>query len=174
MYGTTSGTRVDGSGSEIVLSGGSATGLVVDSGGFAFIAGGASLGAATLSGGLVEVASGAVTGAAAITFVTSGGGLLTLRDSQHFAGTVAGFGQPDEIDLTDVAFGSGTTLAFQEAGNNQSGTLTVSSGTQVANLTLLGQYVAAQFHIAGDGQGGTLVTDPPLAPSPLLANPHTA
>ncbi len=31
-----------------------------------------------------------------------------------------------------------------------------------AKLTMHGQYVAVDFHIASDGHGGTLVTDPPL------------
>jgi predicted Rossmann-fold nucleotide-binding protein len=35
------------------------------------------------------------------------------------------------------------------------------SFSQVAsNLTLLGQYTAANFHLASDGHGGTIVTDP--------------
>ena len=53
-------------------------------------------------------------------------------------------------------------LAFSEAGNNQSGTLSVSDGTHAASILLLGQYVAGNFHIASDGTGGTIVTDPPL------------
>ena len=79
----------------------------------------------------------------------------------------------------NIAFASATTtLSFQEAGNNQSGTLTVGDGLHAANLTLLGQYVAGQFHLAADGAGGTLVTDPPApliggaAPSPLAPNRH--
>ena len=62
-----------------------------------------------------------------------------------FGGTVAGFGQPDHIDLRDIAFTAATTLAFLEAAGDASGTLTVSDGTHTANITLLGQYVTAQF-----------------------------
>ena len=75
---------------------------------------------------------------------------------------VAGFGLPGQIDLEDIGFGGNTTLGFQEAGSNLSGTLTIGDGIHTANLTLLGQYVAGQFHIASDGGGGTLVTDPPV------------
>ena len=66
------------------------------------------------------------------------------------------------IDLRDIAFGSGTTLGFTEAGDNLSGTLTVSDGTNTANITLLGQYVAGNFTKQSDGNGGTLITDPPV------------
>jgi hypothetical protein len=59
-----------------------------------------------------------------------------------------------------------------------SGTLTVGNGTPATttNITLLGQYVTANFHIQNDGAGGTLVTDPPVSstdPNQLaLANIH--
>ena len=126
-----------------------------------------------LSSGRVDVQSGGTAAAATI----SGGG-LQLDDSQHFSGTVAGFGLPDQLDLVDIGFGTSTTSAFQEAGNNLSGTLTVTDGTHTANLTLLGQYVAGQFHLDSDGSTGTLVTDPPTpiigsgGPAPLAPNPH--
>jgi hypothetical protein len=96
-----------------------------------------------------------------VTFVISGGGTLQLDSSVSFGGTISGFGQPEYIDLRDIAFGSGTTLSFTEAGSNLSGTLTVSDGTHAANLTLLGQYVTAQFTKAGDGHSGILIGDPP-------------
>jgi hypothetical protein len=62
------------------------------------------------------------------------------------------------------------------SGANASGTLTVSGGGSSANLTLLGQYVTANFGIQSNGVGGTLVTDPPVAPTDAnpvtLVNPH--
>jgi hypothetical protein len=45
----------------------------------------------------------------------------------------------------------------------------VSSG---GTLTLLGQYVTGQFHMATDGHGGTLVTDPPVDSAGHLTSPH--
>jgi hypothetical protein len=51
----------------------------------------------------------------------------------------------------------------------------VSDGTNTANITLLGQYVAGNFTKQSDGNGGTLITDPPvagLAGSPYLAPGH--
>ena len=92
----------------------------------------------------------------------AGGGYLKLDQSTAFNGKIAGFGVPGSLDLADIAFGSNTTLGYSEAGNNTSGTLTVSDGTHTASILLLGQYVAGNFHMASDGGTGTLVTDPPL------------
>ena len=54
----------------------------------------------------------------------------------------------------------GTKLSFKEAANQQSGTLTVTSGTHSATLTLNGNYTASNFKLASDGHGGTTITDP--------------
>jgi hypothetical protein len=120
--------------------------------------------------------SGGSTGSGAVTFAVSGGGTLRLDDSVHFGGLVAGFGKPDLLDLSDIAFTSGATmLSWNQltSGASASGTLTVSGSGNVANITLLGQYVVGQFTSASDGHGGTLVGDPPVvtqadpAPNPL-------
>ena len=63
-------------------------------------------------------------------------------------------------------------MGFSEAGNNLSGTLTVTDGTHTANLTLIGQYVTAQFTKATDGHGGTLIGDPPL--TAIAANDYVS
>ncbi|HEX3972483.1 MAG TPA: hypothetical protein VHX19_14230, partial [Stellaceae bacterium] len=91
-------------------------------------------------------------------------------------GIISGFGIPGGIDLTTVAFNSATTSAtFAEAGNNLSGTLTVTDGTNTANLTLLGQYSTANFNVHTDGGAGTLVTDPPVVISQQnITNPQHA
>ena len=52
--------------------------------------------------------------------------------------------------------------ATQAAGNNLSGTLTVTDGTHTANLTLLGIYAPGNFTLSSDLHGGTIVNDPPL------------
>ncbi len=132
---------------------------------------------ATLSGGSLEIQSGGIAGTSQINFTTGGtvGGTPQLDDSVHFSGTISGFGVPGNIDLRDIAFGSATTLGFSEAGDNLSGTLTVSDGTHTANIILLGQYATGNFTKQSDGNGGTLITDPPLvglAGSPFLARGH--
>jgi autotransporter passenger strand-loop-strand repeat protein len=147
-------------GSMNVMSGGTATNTVVNSGGYETVSSGGVLSGALISGGTIEIMSGGSANSGVITF--SSGGTLQLDSSVSFGGTISGFALPDQLDLRDVAFGSGTTLSFSEAGNNLSGTLTVSDGTHAAHLTLLGQYVTAQFTKASDGHGGTLVGDPPI------------
>ena len=156
-------TTLAGGGVQVVEAGETASNTTIGTGGYEFVAAGGTAAGATISGGIAELTAGAAT-LGLVAFAAGAGGLLKLDDSQHFFGMVAGFGIPDQIDLEDIAFASGTTtLTFEEAGNNQSGTLTVSDGTHTANLTLLGQYVAGQFHLAADGAGGTLVTDLPIA-----------
>lgn len=74
-----------------------------------------------------------------------------------------------------IAFGPGTTLGFVEAPSNTSGTLTVSDGTHTAAILLLGQYLAANFTKQSDGNGGTLITDPPVSTNDqqsLISHPH--
>jgi len=130
--------------------------------------------ATVISAGTLEVTSGGtVGGVTPVTFAAGGDGTLKLDASSGFKphfGPIAGFAGQDKIDLSDIAFGNQTTLGYQ--GNSTSGTLTVSNGLHTAHLLLLGQYAAANFAIASDGHGGTLVTDPPLAQHPMLLHPQ--
>jgi hypothetical protein len=64
--------------------------------------------------------------------------------------------------------------AIEAAINNTSGTLTVSDSIHTANVTLLGQYVTANFTKASDGHGGTLIGDPPLAITDTGPSAYTA
>jgi hypothetical protein len=80
------------------------------------------------------------------------------------------------IDLTTVAFGAGTTLGYTPNSDNSAGTVSVSDGTHDATISLIGQYAMADFHMASDMHGGTLVSDPSLTGAALttfLASPHT-
>jgi hypothetical protein len=67
----------------------------------------------------------------------------------------------DQIDLDDIAYGANTTLAYTPNSGSTGGTLTVSDGTHIANLSFIGQYTQSSFAAASDGNGGTLLTDPP-------------
>ncbi|WFU69349.1 hypothetical protein [Bradyrhizobium sp. CB2312] len=88
-----------------------------------------------------------------------GGATLQLDNSDAFAGSITGFGDGDRIDLADIAFsGAGTTLGYTANASNSGGHLTVSDGTHIASLTLLGQYAATSFVLTSDGHGGTLVS----------------
>jgi hypothetical protein len=107
----------------------------------------------------------------AVTF-TGNTGTLQLDQSQSFAGTVAGFGAENQIDLADISFWANTTLGYSPNAANNAGILSVSDGTHVANIALLGQYMASSFVMASDGHGGTLINDPPANQQPLLTHPH--
>ena len=148
---------VNAGGIQVVDVGGTASGTIAMNGGTeVVVAGGTAIDTTISSGGFMEIHSGGSVGTAAVTF--AGGGTLELDDSVHFGGLVAGFGLPDRMDLTDISFISGaTSTTWAQSGT--SGTLTVSNGVTSASITLLGQYVAGQFHVGSDSHGGTVVTD---------------
>jgi len=157
--GVASGTIIN-AGTEQVLAGGSAVGATVSAGGFLVISSGGTVNRATIAGATMEIQSGALAGANPITY--AGGGALILDASANFGGMIADFTEGDFLDLKDIAFGSSTSMSFVEAGSNLSGTLTVTDGSHTAHLTLVGSYTPGQFTSASDGHGGTVVTDPPL------------
>jgi large repetitive protein len=95
-----------------------------------------------------------------------------MLDDTKFRGKVAGLDSPAEtIDLVAIAYHSGTTT-LGYSGNTLSGTLTVTDGTHTARLAMLGDHALANFTLADDGHGGTLVSDPPLDSSGHLAPAH--
>ena len=162
------------SGAETVLAGGTTSGSDIHAGGLEVVSAGGNAADVTIDGGLLVVRAG---GSATITFDADTGGRVELA-GQSFTGNIAGFASPpgvtEQIDLVDINFITGTTkVSFTEAAGNTSGTLTVTNGSQTANLTLLGFYSTGNFQIASDGHGGTLVTDPPTmvgsATNPTLA-----
>jgi autotransporter passenger strand-loop-strand repeat protein len=155
-----SGTVV-GNGGQIIING-TASSSTINSGGSEIVNSGGVLTGAVINGGALEVVSGG--SANGVTF--SSGGTLKLDSSVSFGGTISGFALPDHLDLADINFGSGTTLSFAEASNNQSGTLTVSDGVHTTHLTLAGQYTTSRFTMAADGQGGSLISDPPASQTP--------
>jgi autotransporter passenger strand-loop-strand repeat protein len=159
--GTANGTTVINAGNEQILSGGSAIGTTINSHGFLVVSSGGTINGATISGATMEIASGGLTGSGSITY--SGGASLILDASVNFGGTIANFKTGDFLDLRDITFGSSTSMSFVEAGNNLSGTLTVTDGSHTANITLAGSYTPGQFNSASDGHGGTVITDPPAS-----------
>ena len=93
-------------------------------------------------------------------------GTLILDNSTQFTGqllNLTGNGSlsgSDKIDLKDVGFGSGTTVGY--SGNTSAGTLTVSDAQHhTANIALSGDYTHSTFSLSSDGNGGTIVIDPP-------------
>ena len=78
---------------------------------------------------------------------------------------------------TEIVLSGGTTSSATLSGGVEnissggiaSGTLTVTDGTRTAHLALLGQYTVTDFITAADGQGGTLITDPPFSTGAEIA-----
>jgi autotransporter passenger strand-loop-strand repeat protein len=187
VLGQENGLTISSGGVAIVSSGGlDINGSVIAGSGYVVsgfnVQGGVTVGlasGATISGGTLEIKSGGSTGTGAVTFATSGGGVLQLDDSQHFSGLVAGFGLPDQMFLKDLSFVSGATSATWSQTTVSSGTLAVSAGATTVDITLLGQYSTGNFHVSSGTGGGTVVTDPPVVaqtdPQPgALVNPHQA
>jgi hypothetical protein len=85
-------------------------------------------------------------------------GTLKLDDSLAFTGQVSGLTGSDALDLADVSYGANTTATF--LGNTSGGTLTVTDGTDTANIALVGNYLSSNWDLSSDGNGGTIVVDP--------------
>jgi hypothetical protein len=98
-----------------------------------------------------------------VVFTAGASGELFLFKSQSFdvtSGTISGFALGDSIDLEDINIAGAT--ATWNSSSNVGGTLVVTDGTHTADLTLLGSYTQGNFHIATDGSGHVLLTDPPV------------
>jgi autotransporter passenger strand-loop-strand repeat protein len=165
-YELVSGGGIDDDGTvrgiQFVENGGQTYGTDVVAGGAQIVQAGG-IARSDINGGLVDVQA---NGTAFVSFDNINGGTLDLESPQTFSGTIANFASPpgvaEVIDLGGLAFGGGSKATFTEAGTGTSGTLSVTNGSQTDNITLLGSYSTGNFHIASDGNGGTVVTDPPL------------
>ena len=81
-----------------------------------------------------------------------------------FADTAAGlngdtlklFGGSDTIDVSDVSSTLAKALVY--TGNTTAGALNVSDGTHTANIKFTGSYTTANFQLATDTHGGSLIT----------------
>ncbi len=101
-----------------------------------------------------------------VTF-TGGTGSLVLNDPEGFTGQIVGFtgtapdaANSDTIDLAGVNYNSSN---FTESYNSSTGLLTVGDGTNTASITF--DDFNATLDFASDGNGGTLITDPPTGGS---------
>ena len=97
-------------------------------------------------------------------------GKLILDHSTAFTGEIINFtgngngANSDLIDLKDVTFGTGTTNSY--SGTSTGGLLTVGDAAHdTASLLLAGNYLNSTFSLSSDGNGGTLVVDPPVTQS---------
>jgi hypothetical protein len=110
-------------------------------------------GAATVTFGAATAINIALAGNATAT--------LVLHDSIDFSGSVSGLDANDHLDLTDMAYAQGASLAYTANLAGTGGVLQISDGAHTANIGLLGQYDAAGFTSAGDGGTGTLISYDP-------------
>jgi hypothetical protein len=83
---------------------------------------------------------------------------LSVADHGGIVLNTSGFKATDTLELTAFKFGASETHVFVENTAKTFGVLKITDGTQTARITLFGQYVAAGFHLANDGHGGTAVT----------------
>jgi hypothetical protein len=120
------------------------------------------------SGSLLDVGTAS---AATVSFLNDSGttGTLALDTSLGFTGVISGFtgngtlAGSDQIDLKDINYSSGS---FSESYNPTNDTLSVSDGTNSAVLHFTGVYQASNFSFESDGNGGTVVYDPPVPGNP--------
>ena len=76
---------------------------------------------------------------------------MALKKAGNFAGTIAGFGATDSIDLL-------RTVATAASVNGHDQLVIVKGAATVATLQLTGNYSGDTFSVASDGQGGSNVT----------------
>lgn len=167
-WGNASGTTIDG-GIQYVW--GAASDTTIASGAQHVGAGGSASGTTIGAGGLEYVHTGGT-----LADVTFGGASarLVLDESSALSGPISGWQDGVELDLGDIAFGESTSLAYAANAESTGGALTISDGTHTASLHLLGQFSAADFVLAADGHGGTVVTNPMDQPQALLSISHAA
>ena len=91
-------------------------------------------------------------------------GELVLGDALGFSGQISGFAgtapnvaHSDAIDLVGINYNSS---AFSETYNSSNGLLKVTDGTHAASFTF--DNFNGTLSFASDGNGGTLITDPPV------------
>ncbi len=91
---------------------------------------------------------------------TGAAGVLALANSQAFTGTVSGFSLTGgtSFDLRDIGFVGKHEASF--SGTPTGGVLTVTDGTHVAKITLVGNYLGSTWIVSSDHQGGVIVIDP--------------
>jgi hypothetical protein len=143
--------------------------IELQSGSLKLDAGISGTGALAIGAGATLELSFGVSSGQTLTFEESTG-TLKLDNAPSFQGVISGFtgnGQlsgSDQIDLADININSGH---FTESFISSTDVLTVSDGTNTANLQFNGTYVAGNFSFVSDGGDGTIVYDPPLSSGPL-------
>ena len=98
-----------------------------------------------------------------VAFLAGSTGKLLLDQATSYTGQISGFGTNtnQSIDLTDLDFAAGVrVVGYAPNSGKTAGVLTVTDGTNTAELQLNGTYTLANFNVASDDNGGTLISDP--------------
>jgi Ca2+-binding RTX toxin-like protein len=86
--------------------------------------------------------------------------VFTPSSSSNVNETITGLSARDTLDFTEVNFATVAQPIF--SGTKAGGTLTVTDGTNTANISLIGNYLNSSWTVSSDGSGGTTLVDPPL------------
>lgn len=107
-----------------------------------------------------------------VTFTSGSTGELWLGDSKGGTATITGFSKTgsNALVLLDIPFAGTTTGVY--SGTTTSGVLTVTEGSNVATIDLIGDYLGSTFTLSAGPKGtGTNVVDPTTAPGPQVRPP---
>ena len=91
-----------------------------------------------------------------ILFDDSAAGTLKIDHAAEFSGVLSGLDGNDVLDLADIS-AAGATFAYTANQTGTGGILTVTDGTNTANIGLAGEYDATSFHTTADAGTGTLI-----------------
>jgi hypothetical protein len=163
---TNAGTLQADSLSELFVGDGIAnTGTLNANSGIVMVAGAVTGTGSAVINGTGEVEFGAAS-TNTVKFAAGSTGELILDESVKYTGTIVGFGLHQSIDLADLNEAT-ATLSYAPNSPNTSGVLTINDHDgHVAHVKLDGTFVVGDFHLANDGGGGTLLTDPPIDTAP--------
>ena len=119
------------------------------------IDGAVSGGKATLEGtGEIEFGGAS---AAKVAFAANAEAILKLDAPSAFTGTVSGLTTGDYIDLTNINFADNPTISY----SSKTHVLTVTDNVSHVTDTIKFAGVVGSFSAQTDGNGGTLISDPP-------------
>jgi hypothetical protein len=138
----------------------------IDNSGTLLVNGGTLDVAGVLTGGATDISGAgkmviAQASGESVVFQTGSTGQVVLDQATSYTGEISGFATTQSIDLTDIDFAAGVKINYQSNNRqNTSGVLTITKGTETVHIELAGSYTLANFRVASDGEGGTLLTDP--------------